>query len=73
MTQLRLASVNLKIVARNTRKCSEKPRTSPANYSLDLSAFAQKAERLQALSPDAAAVIERLVEDVLDDLEGRRP
>lgn len=73
MTQLRLASVNLKIVARNTKSCSVRHRTSLGSSSRGLSAFAQKADRLSGLNPDAAAVIERLVDDVLDDLEGRRP
>jgi hypothetical protein len=35
--------------------------------------LAQKSERLQALNPKLAAVIETLVDDMLDELEGRHP
>jgi len=33
----------------------------------------QKLERLQALRPRGLDIIEKLVDDILDDLEGRRP
>lgn len=65
MSQLRLAYVNLKVVSRNSRstkalsgncaRCSGKP----------LPSLAQKAIKLHTLRPEAANVIERLVDDVL--------
>jgi hypothetical protein len=38
-----------------------------------LSPLLTKAERLEKLNPKLAAVIERLVDDMLDEIEGRRP
>lgn len=71
MTQLRLAFSNGK------KTSVEKATPTPSvTCSPDLRSSArilQKISRLQRLRPAVVEVIEKLVDDVLDDLEGRRP
>lgn len=70
MSQLRLAYVNLRLVSNNSKKnatrsksSSTVPQNSPASSQLSL--FAQKAEVLHMRRPHAAAVIEKLIDDLL--------
>ncbi len=51
---------------------SESSAMPPADSWL-LPRVAQKLAKLHALRPIAVDVIEKLVDDVLDDIEGRRP
>lgn len=73
MTQLRLVKSNNSAPAsRSTKLSSVKCRMLPADSSGSLSII-QKINRLHGLKPAALTVLERLVDDILDDLEGRRP
>lgn len=70
MDQLRLAYRNGKKI---TGRSSPKPSTT---LSSDLSSFAQllgRIARLKKLKPEVVDVIGKLVDDILDDIEGRRP
>lgn len=58
--------------SKNTKPCSAPLRMRQARLPLP-SLLATKSDRLAALSPKLAAVIERLVDDMLDEVEGRRP
>jgi hypothetical protein len=69
---LRLVSENSKNGYSPTNTSSNSPTISASN-SLRRPPLAKKAARLQALSPGAASVIERLIDNILDELEGRRP
>ena len=64
MSQLRLASVNLRIVSTRTRPSSKRSEQPPEN-STPWPAVALKAKRLQEQRPGAAAVIEELLDDLL--------
>lgn len=68
MSQLRLAYVNCKIVSRNSRptrlSCDKSGHTSRAS----LPSLARKAQLLHERKPGAAAVIEKLVDDLLSEL-----
>lgn len=65
MTQLRLASVNLKIVSRRTKPSFEEPEHSPQKL---LPSVGLKAVKLHALRPGAAAVIEELIDELLAEI-----
>jgi len=74
-TQLKLAYVNCKIVS--TNKNGNIARTSlssnASSAALSASSLLTKSATLQRLRPKLAAVIEGLIDDMLDELEGRRP
>lgn len=65
MTQLRIASVNLRVVSRRTKLSSD---TYTKSRVSSLPPLAQKAARLHAINPGAAAVIEKLVDDLLSQI-----
>lgn len=74
MAQLRLAHVNLRLLnfdnrSRAMKPSSPKSESSPAN---SLPLLALKAARLHELKPGAAAVIERIVDSLLIEAEGRK-
>lgn len=66
MTQLRIARVNLKIVSRNSNGSFRNSRKYPDNWSV-LPPLVQKAMRLHNVRPKAAAVVEKLVDRLLDE------
>lgn len=71
MSQLRLvASQNSNGSSRTTNLGLVKCRMLPAVSSSSLPSVALKSARLHALRPRAAAVIEKLVDDLLAELEG---
>lgn len=71
MSQLRLAFVNSKSVLQPTNSSRQKStafsRSSPA-----LRPTHQQLDRLYVIRPNAAAVIARLVSNMLDEAEGRK-
>lgn len=69
MSQLRLAFSNLQAVPRQTR--SKKSRPSPVVLDHWQPLF-WKLERLDDLRPAAVDVIEKLVDDLLREAEGRK-
>jgi hypothetical protein len=73
MSQLRLAYVNCSIVpnrnATSIRRSSPEPANSPASSQ---TSFGRKADRLQALKPHAAAVLEGIVDELIWEAEGRK-
>ena len=72
-SRLRLVkSPNLLSNSANTALSSEKCRTLPDGCSLSPSVI-QKLERLQTLRPHGLAILERLVDDILADIDGTRP
>lgn len=76
MSQLKLAYVNCSIVQRRPNKSAMPTRASsttlPTLSLASLPSFAVKAARLHQIKPHAAAVIERLVDDLLVEAEGRK-
>ncbi len=76
MSQLRLAYVNCSLVSTRPNRnemLTKASSTTPPNSSLDsLPSFVKKAARLLKLKPHAAAVIERLVDDLLVEAEGKK-
>lgn len=75
MSQHRNVIVNFQnyvVRSESTRRCSVKSKMRQARLPLS-SLLAIKSARLERLSPTLAAVIERLVDDMLDEVEGRRP
>lgn len=72
MSQLRLAFSSGQRVRKKQNDSPTKLKTS--SVVLAGSVFLSwKLERLHELRPDAVGVIERLVDNLLDELEGRRP
>lgn len=71
MAQLRLAYVNLKVVSRRTKPLSPNSAHS-AQKRLPYSAIALKAQELFDRNSGAAAVIEELIDDLLEKLDGGR-
>jgi len=72
MTQLRLASVNLRLVSK-TPTASSRSFAAPPDSSHVRSPLERKCRALALLNPRLAGVIEKLVDNMLDELEGRRP
>ena len=68
MTLRLVKSSNFENGSKNTKNSSPKCRMSPA-VSHDWPSVARKAARLAALHPTAAEVIEKLVDDMLLDIE----
>lgn len=83
LSQLRIAPLNLRIVSRNPSvkgrllRESTAPNSQPSpaqpETSRKLSPLETKCQKLSALNPRLADVIELLVDDMLDELEGRTP
>lgn len=68
MSQLRLAYVNCKVVSRNTNVSSPSSKASPVDSSA-LPLVALKVATLYGRRPRAAAIVEKLVDDLLQELE----
>jgi hypothetical protein len=72
MSQLRLvASQSSNAPSKSTKLASVKCRMLRADSSNSLPSVAVKSARLHALNAAAADVIEKLVDDLLEELEGR--
>lgn len=71
MTQLRLVSGNSNNAIRNEKLSSVKCKMLRVGSSD--SSLCRKVQQLEQYNARAAAVIERLVDDLLEDLEGRTP
>ena len=72
MSQLRLAYVNCKIVSRNSNAWSQRSKTSSLDSSVSPHPLMNKIDRLNAMRPAAVGVIEKLVDDLLREAEGRK-
>lgn len=68
MSQLRLAYVNCKLVSKNWKRTKRSSDISARSFEKSLPPLARKAIRLHKLKPRAAAVIEKLIDDVLSQI-----
>ena len=68
MNQLRLAYVNLKLVSNDSRSTNRSSNVCARCSAGPLPSLADKAIRLQQLRPNAAEVIEELIDDALSHI-----